>query len=258
MGGGYITKRWLVEAAGQICREQGIELSGLSDDWLLSLTKDGHTKHIIGYKFSLNDSAAATIAQDKVATHLLLKARGVASVPHMLVRTKASTEHAWETQGWKQFVVKPLMDASGRGVKLFSDTVAAKDWMEKSGIEAWAVSPYVDIERETRLIILDGQPLLAYDKIPARTNGLAMFNLGRGAASQNIMPDDELLSMARRSVAVLGLRVAAVDIITTKGSDRAVLEINDGIMMENYARTSAENARLALEVHRRIIKRMMA
>ncbi|TAK37122.1 MAG: hypothetical protein EPO30_11115 [Lysobacteraceae bacterium] len=128
--------------------------------------------------------------------------------------------------------------------------------VESSTIQAWAAAPYVNIVSETRVILLDGECLLAYKKEAVDANGLKMFNLGLGARAIDIVPDDELLQLARVAQSVLGLRLCAVDIVERADGVSQVLEVNDGIMVENYARQSDANKQRALGIYAQIVDRL--
>lgn len=255
--GEYIVHRLMVEIIRDICKQRGIEFATYSDDWVLEMKKAGKTRRVIGYRFSINDSASASIAQDKVATHLLLERAGVSSVPHVLLRPKVSDQQRGAIEPWGTVVVKPLEGSGGHHVRMFTNADEAIDWIESTSIPAWAAAPFVDIEREIRLILLDGQPLIVYEKQPTIVDGLKMFNLGLGATPKNIVPDADLLALAVRAQTALGLRLSAVDIAETANGERLVLEVNSGFMMENYIRSSPDNKQRAVEAYGRIIDAVM-
>lgn len=255
--GEFIVDRWLVKIVRDICAERGIEFHDYSEGWLLELRKGGQVRRILGYRFALNDSVAAGIAQDKVATHEVLKLAGLPSVPHTLLRTKVSPVHREVLTAWDKVVVKPLSGTSGHGVRLFDNADTAIDWIESTTINAWAASPFVAIEREIRVIMLDQKPLIVYEKLPVVVHNLPMFNLGQGATPRDMTPDEELLQLAARAQETLGLRLSTVDIVETVSGERQVLEINDGVMMENYARFSSENKQRTIQTYGAIIDAMM-
>ena len=128
--------------------------------------------------------------------------------------------------------------------------------MRQYGGDAWAVSPCYDIVREIRVIVLDSDVLLAYEKRPVMHDGVKIFNLGRGAIATNISIDSAAREMILASLQAIGLRVAAVDYIEFSDGSRSILEVNDGIMMENYMRQSDEYTQVAREVYAAIIDRM--
>lgn len=256
--GEYVANRLMVESIRGICERRSIDFLSLSDDWLLEMTKNGKTRHVLGYNFSLNDAAAASIARDKVATHVLLNYKGVPSVPHVLLRPKVSDEQKRTLEGWNKIVVKPIDGSGGHGVRLFTDADEAIQWIESTDIPAWAAAPWLDITREIRLVLLDQKPLIVYEKQPVTVAGLKMFNLGLGAIPKDYMPDTDLLRLAAEAQATLGLRLSAVDIIETTDGERQVLEINSGFMMEHYMRFLPEYKQRGIEAYERIIEAVMS
>ncbi len=255
--GEYILDRLLVRIVQSICRDQNITFHSYSASWILELTRGTVQKRICGYKFPLNDSAAATITQDKVAAYQVLTAGGVQAVEHILIRTKATSEHWPENEMPNGFVLKPLMGTSGHEVHAFMSMNDAKLAIDHTSIEAWALSPRLDIVRETRYVMLDNEVLVAYDKRPAHQDGLVMFNLSKGATPQVIQSEEVHKAIAQQAMTVLDLRMAAVDIIETSSGATMVLEVNDGFMMEYFARTSPEYEKIAYDVYRKIIAAMM-
>jgi glutathione synthase/RimK-type ligase-like ATP-grasp enzyme len=250
----YITDRLLVRILKKICENNDITLRSFSDDWLHVLSKKSAVGKILGYKFSVNDSVASAIAQDKVATYQLLTNYGIVAAPHFLVRTKATTNAEWTSHPWKTgMIIKPLTGTGGHAIRLFYEVEAAMEYMEQTGIEAWAVSPYLDILSETRLIMLDGDVLLSYEKIPVMHGDVKMFNLGLGAMAEDAPASNEMIKAAQKAMKTLGLRLAAVDMIELATGEKMILEVNDGIMMEYYMRSSPAHEKRGYEVYEEII-----
>lgn len=253
MLGEYIQDRWVVKILRQIAAERGLSFKSWSDDWIVELGDSASGTRVIGYRFALNTSVASFIAQDKVATYAILKSHEIPAVPHELVRTKVSSINEASMEKWAKIVTKPLVGTSGHGVRLHSDVASAIEFIENSSIQAWAVSPYLDIESETRLILLDGAILCAYEKQPVEVNGLKMFNLGLGATASDVEPSEPMVKLAKSAQSAIGLRLCAVDIVKSASGEMVVLEINDAIMMEHYARQSAENEVHVKDVYRSIV-----
>ena len=105
--------------------------------------------------------------------------------------------------------------------------------------------------------MLDGRVIAAYQKQPVVHDGLPMFNLGLGAIGVEVVPLDEVKSLAVNAMNALGLRLAAVDIVVLADGTYKVLEVNDGIMMENYMRQSQTNKKHAETIYGMIIDAMM-
>jgi len=256
--GEFITDRLLPRIIRDICIARGIRVTSFSDDWLIELEKDQQTARILGYKFSINNSVSAGIAQDKVAAYELLNYHNVPAVEHRLIRTKAG-DTDWHGWSWSDgMVIKPLTGTSGHGVGVVHSSNEATAWMSARGIEAWAVSPFLDIHREIRVIMLDGQVLMAYEKQSVVLEGLKMFNLGKGASPKDVELSDVMESLAGKAMQTIGLRLAAVDIIELSDGEYRVLEINDGFMMEHYARFSQDNMRKTRLLYEAVMNAMLA
>ena len=245
------------ELLAEIAKEQGIALQSYSGGWVNVLQKGERTGTFFGYKTSLNDSAAAGIANDKVATYDVLSAADIPAVPHYLVRSKADTTYHWNRGIEGKFVAKPLNGTSGHGVKLCESRREAEEYMRTSGITAWAVSPFADIAREVRVVVLDGRVLVSYEKLPVERSGLRMFNLGLGAKAVNVPLSSESSNLARRAMSATGLRVAAVDIVQI-GEELQVMEVNVGFSMENYMRQTAEHRLTGRGMYADIVAAMLA
>ena len=256
--GEYIVDRLLPDVVRQISKELGFGCRSYSDDWILEIIGPASIRRIIGYKFDLNSSAAASIASDKVATYQLLTAHTIPAIPHYLVRTKASAHTIPHHLTGRDVVIKPLTGTSGHGVQLYNNKNDIERYIAQSGIEAWAVSPYVAVKQEVRLILLDEAPLLAYEKIPKGTpEGLTMFNLGKGARPQAYEPDQSIIEQGAAALRALGLQLAAIDYVVLENGERHILEVNDGIMIEHYGRTSSIHMQQAYDAYRHIIQTMM-
>ena len=255
--GEYIVDRWMVSIIKDICTKRDMQFQSFSNGWVLEMAS-GDSKHrVIGYQFDINNAVASQIAKDKVAAHLILENNDVPSVAHALLRPKVNDAQRQAIASWNDLVVKPLDGSGGHYVRRFSNSDAAIEWIESTDISAWAAAPFVDIAREIRMIMLDGTPLIVYEKEPVLKDNLKMFNLGLGAAPRDITPDDELQRIASSAQKALGLRLSAVDIAETSSGERRVLEVNSGFMMEHYMRASPENKQRTIEAYNKIIDAVM-
>lgn len=245
--GPFIKERVMPGIIQDICRAGEIGFQAFSDDWVLRLEKAGQIRWVVGYKFDLNMSAAAELAQDKVATYMALDAAGVRAIEHYLIRGLSQDATQWHIHIPElhdgPVVLKPLSGTGGRDVERYGSVSEAVEVARHSGELAWAVSPYYEITAEYRLLMLGGQLLLSLEKTqPVQHGGLKLFNLGQGAVAADISDKallGELQDMAGQVMRALSLRLAAVDIVRTDDGELRVLEVNDGIMLENYALQSA-------------------
>lgn len=260
--GEFIIDRLLPEFVRTACERQGITFQSFSDDWVLRLQRSSQARWVLGYKFDLNSAAASGVAQDKVAAYQVLSANNIPVLPHFLVRSVASqplpVHELRQVFASRPVVIKPLTGTGGRGVQKCDSVAIALEQIAADPEPAWAISLYVDVAAEYRLIVLDGEVLLAYEKTkPTERDGLKLFNLGTGAVAQDITASDTIQNIALEATRTLNLRLAAVDIIKT---DQAfeILEVNDGMMMENYARQSTDHRARAARIYDRIVTAMFA
>ncbi len=257
----YITDRLLPKIITKICQQRNIHVTSFSDDWVLRLERDGLIRWIVSSQFDLNHAAASDVVGDKVACYLALHDQNVPAVEHRLMRIIVSPEimHAEFAHfpALKPVVVKPLRGNGGRDVQRFDTPNDASNFVHKQSHPEWTISLWHDIQTETRLIILDGKVLTAYEKSSQMQNGLKMFNLSHGNNAKIITAHQDIQTLALRATEVLGLRLCAVDIITLSDGRRLVLEINDHFGMEYFARQSDKHYHTAYTVYEKIIDAMM-
>ena len=142
------------------------------------------------------------------------------------------------------------------------------------------ICPYYDIQNEFRVIILDGKVQLIFRKVRPHiigngkdniaslcaqsgkkadaSIGIDMayipkdgekveigwkHNLGQGSSPEVISDGDvydEVSRLAQKTLSLLGGRFASVDCVSIDGKYR-VLEVNSGVMMDNFALSSKDN-----------------
>lgn len=170
------TDRNLVKMIQEICGEEGIDCRTFSYDWILLLEKDGQKRRILGYKFELNADTPSRICEDKAAASELLLDAGIPAVPHLFFLSPANLSYIGQQGNWDKLIA--LLKQHGRlvckdnygtgGNQVF--LVSSQGELEKAASKifaqsrAMAVSPYVDIQKEYRVILLDGQVKLMFAK----------------------------------------------------------------------------------------------
>lgn len=266
--GKHITRRLLPALLEEICTELDIGMQMYSDDWVLRLAREEQVSWVYGYHFDLNTGAVSEIANDKVATYLILEAADVRAVPHYLLRS-AANEGIVVDKIKKQipgaaspFVVKPLSGSSGHSVHYVAGISEGVEIVLRSRESGWTASPYEKILKEYRVVMLDAQAELVYEKVePLIKGNLRLFNLGLGARAKDVRPTTpmhgELAQLAARVCSAMRFRVAAVDIIQIATGELKVLEVNSGISFEYYGRQSPEKRDKAKTVYEKIVKKMM-
>lgn len=315
-----MAQRVLVRLITELAHERGIAVHALSHGWILLLQKNGHVRRIFGYDFDLNNAVAQMLAKDKSATSLLLQFHNIPCVEHHLFLRPDIEDYAPQQGNWGtlkalaeahdyQVVCKPNTGTSGQDVYRVRSPRELEWAVQRlfQEYKAIAVAPYYDILREYRVILLDHEVLLTYEKQRPTVTGDGQTPLGELVARalaqcacpesvfqearylyrhawHQVLPRGEVrpliwrhnlaagaqpvldlpleqrkrvVSLARQALEILGLRVAAVDIVETDEGLR-VLEINSGVMMEHFARQHPQGETLARQVYAALLDHMFA
>ena len=168
--------RSLETIVAEVCSEQGIECTPLSYGWILELQKGARTGRIIGYRFDINTSASADICADKCAASAVLARHGIPRVQHTLFMAPNDERYVGEGGNWAlltallhthgALVCKANEGSGGRNV-FKADTQFA---LEKAAhtifktSRTMAVAPYLEIEDEYRVVVLNGAARLVFAK----------------------------------------------------------------------------------------------
>jgi glutathione synthase/RimK-type ligase-like ATP-grasp enzyme len=238
------SQRIFVDAIVRYCRAHGIACEVKSQGWLVVMQRGERRHFAFGYDIGLNGAMAHRIANDKSATAEVLSLSGIACVPHTLFLSPKLGKHV-PANGSREamldllrthphgLVAKPNEGTSGRFV--FKVTNATE--LDHATHEIFAshlslaISPFVEIEDEVRVILLDGDPRVVYSKERIsdwRHNldfGARPILLEQGEAR------DACIAMAVQAAKAIGIRFASIDIVRV-ARRWMVLEINSGVMME--------------------------
>jgi glutathione synthase/RimK-type ligase-like ATP-grasp enzyme len=257
----------------QAAEAEDISVELFNDGWVHKYFRGDKTYFSYGYQFPLNTGVSQQLATDKCATYELLASVNLPAVAHTLVtnweqdaqgkwqRSQGNAKHMTTAteklvkQHGLPVVTKPVAGTGGQDVRIAHTqknlTAQITALLQKQNMAA--ISPFVDATHETRIYVLDDTCLLAYQK--QKLPNEWRFNLGHGALAQLCSPSDELLALARQALRTLGLRLGAVDFLhTAKGP--IILEVNSGIMLNNFAAQSPQQKGLAIEMYRKILHEM--
>lgn len=261
MSKSYITDRLLPKIITEICNKHDIHITSFSDEWIMKLEKNGQVKWIVSSQFDINHSATSDVVADKVACYYAIADQKIPAVEHQLMRIIVSPEILHTNFAHfptdKPVVIKPLRGNGGRDVMKFNSPSDAIVAIENHPHPEWCISPWHDVVKETRVIVLNGRVVLAYDKTSQTHNDLKMFNLSQGNQAHVVTVDQATHQLALRSAKAIGLRVCAVDIVTLTGGAQLVLEINDHFGMEYFARQSPEYYQMTYQLYEEMIAEMM-
>ncbi|MGV7216218.1 ATP-grasp domain-containing protein [Bradyrhizobium sp. UFLA05-112] len=170
-------ERIFVQAIRSYCARHGIAIDVRAEGWLIAMGWGETRRFAFGYDIGLNSAIAHRLANDKSATSEVLALTGVPAIAHHLFLNPTLGEHVvgprwWEAmlrlvmQNPQGLVVKPNEGTAGRSVL----KVTSSAELERAVSEIFAMSlglviaPYVEIEDEVRVVLLDKTPLVVYRK----------------------------------------------------------------------------------------------
>lgn len=170
-------ERVFVTAVKKYCASHGIDVEIKADGWLMAMTRGSQRRFTFGYDLGLNSAVAHRIANDKGATSDVLAMCSIPCIPHTAFLSPAMYKYIVPTGAWtamldllKQnphgLVVKPNEGTGGISVfKVRTEPeleVAAHEIF--SSEKSLAISPYVEIEDEVRVILIDYRPIVVFSK----------------------------------------------------------------------------------------------
>ncbi|WP_426437824.1 ATP-grasp domain-containing protein [Bradyrhizobium genosp. P] len=202
-----ISQRIFLETIKKYCLAHDIAIEARSGGWLVIMTKDSQRRLAIGYDIGLNSAVAHQIANDKAACAEVLASAGIAVIPHTLFLGAKLSAHIPGSGSFDAML--RLLDANPRGlvVKPNEGTsgelvfrVTTKAQLEHAvarilgAYPSLAISPYVAIEDEVRVVLLDDRALIAYSKTRPQVAGDGTHSLRELA--QRAVPIEQLKTIS--------------------------------------------------------------
>ena len=196
--------RFLLQELRAFARENGLQLEEYCHHWAHKLTnpKTGKSSFVFGYDLGLNSSAVAQICRDKVATSEILCAAGIPVVPHRLIIQPNRLSYAPsanvtevlekvfdESEG--QIVVKPNEGTGGNDVYRLQSIAQAVPVIQRLHAmdKAAAVCPYIEVEREWRVYVLNGEAKIVLRKVARTIQGDGVHDVETLARREYDDPD---------------------------------------------------------------------
>jgi ribosomal protein S6--L-glutamate ligase len=172
----------------------------------------------------VNPPRAIEIAVDKFLTSALLVEAGIDHPPTIVCQTVDDAMQAFAALGG-DVVVKPLFGGEGRGIARVSDeAIALRVFKSLAPLgSVLYLQKFVPHDGFDLRVFLLGQRALGMKRINAtdwRTN------VSRGATTEPLALDDELVTLARRAAAATKTVMAGVDILLGRDGRRYVIEVN--------------------------------
>jgi glutathione synthase/RimK-type ligase-like ATP-grasp enzyme len=169
--------RHFVRYLQRFAERNDISITRMSDDWILVLEKDGIRHIAFGYDIGLNSSTAHRVANDKAATYDILAHNNIPALQHLVFLHPRFAKHLSHDGNWqiilakfqqwnRDIVVKPNEGTGGLGVTRVRTNFQLEYSIHQilTSERSAAISPFTEIKAETRVFVLDGKALLAYDK----------------------------------------------------------------------------------------------
>jgi glutathione synthase/RimK-type ligase-like ATP-grasp enzyme len=241
MPGGH---RIFVDAITKYCTTHGIGCEVRSQDWLIVMERGGTRRFALGYDLGLNSAISHRIASDKAATSDILAMSDIPHIAHTQFFSPVFADytpaeglqeamHNLLRQHPQGIVIKPNEGTSGRLVSKVASEAELDDAAQKvfASHLSLAISPFVEIAEEVRVVLIDDAPLAVYAK---QRGADWRHNLDLGARPVLLPPGearDACVELAIEAAQAIGIRFASVDIVRT-ADEWKVLEINSGVMME--------------------------
>ena len=171
------SQRFFLESVKKYCLAHDIAIEVRSGGWLVIMQRGSQRRVAFGYDVGLNSAAAHQIASDKAAAAETLKLSGVPCIPHTLFLGPKLSAHVPGSgsreamqrlleQYPQGLVVKPNEGTSGESVFLIATKQGLELAVERifAAYPSLAISPYVEIEDEVRVVLLDDRALVVYSK----------------------------------------------------------------------------------------------
>ena len=101
-----------------------------------------------------------------------------------------------------------------------------------------------------------------FDKVLAKNEKFEYnwkFNLSQGSIAKKLddkLLADKLIKLAKQVCDEINLKFGSIDIIETTNNDLLVLEVNSGVMIENYIRQNPNEYVTAKNIYRSAIEKL--
>jgi hypothetical protein len=178
------SQRIFIDAVKRYCSDHAIAVEIRADGWLIVMQRGARRHFTFGYDVGLNSAVAHRIANDKSATAEALGIAGVACVPHALFLSPELNETVGARGSWeamlgllnehpKGIVIKPNEGTSGRSVFRVSTRPALELAVQRifAAHASLAISPFLDLEDEVRVVLIDTEPAVVYSKTRPAVEG---------------------------------------------------------------------------------------
>ena len=258
----------------QIALENNLSYEVLSCDLIIKLTKDNKIRYINGYKFGLNSHSLGLILDDKYATYELLNSLNIKVCKHhILFRPNNHNSYAKNYNSFKycydlflkynkNVILKVNNGTCGDGVYHITTKNKLKkiyNYLLKYNFSI-SLCPYYNVKNEYRVILLNNEIKIIYEKINPVVIGngkdklidlLKEFNINYFSNKNNLKKKINYNKILKNNEGF-----GSIDIIKTIDNKYYVLEINSGVMIENYIKLTSDGVKKAKKVYEEAVLEM--
>ena len=170
-------ERAFVGAVRKYCARHDIEVEIMSGGWLIAMKQGPKRRFAFGYDLGLNGSVVHRIANDKAATADVLAICGIPHVPHTAFLSPRMYKYITAAGAWTEMldlleqnpdgvVVKPNEGTGGISVFKVKNEPELEVAVNEifSSERSLAISPYMEVEDEIRIVLIDYRPLVVFSK----------------------------------------------------------------------------------------------
>lgn len=170
-------ERVFVAAVKKYCARHGMSVELKADGWLIAMKRGSQRRFTFGYDLGLNGAVAHRIANDKGATSDVLAMCGIPCIPHTAFLSPAMYKFIVPTGAWTAMLDLLKQNPQGLVVKPNEGTGGMLVFKAKtepelevaahaifSSEKSLAISSFVEIEDEVRVILIDYKPVVVFSK----------------------------------------------------------------------------------------------
>nr|WP_233285354.1 RimK-like protein [Bradyrhizobium acaciae] len=202
-----ISQRIFLETIKKYCLAHSVAVEVRSGGWLVVMTRGSERRLAIGYDIGLNSAVAHQVANDKSACADVLASACVPAIPHTLFLGARLSKHIPGSDSLDAtrrlldahphgLVVKPNQGTSGELVFRVTTPTQLETAVARilAAHPSLAISPYVEITDEVRVVLLDARALIVYAKTRPSVVGDGIQSLR--ALAQAAATAEQLKTMA--------------------------------------------------------------
>lgn len=171
-------KRYIENIITELSIELWFDVDFICYGWIIILNINNKVHHIVWYDRDLNNSTSQLIAKDKNACYEILKTQNIPAIEHQLFLAPYMQNYIWWNGNRQraseyaanfdyQVVCKSNLWTWGNDVYRVTNHQELESYVHKLfNTNRWlCLSPYYEIQNEYRVIVLDNNIELIYDKI---------------------------------------------------------------------------------------------